>query len=131
MDGFSKVGIILIVAANLERAIQTSMVGFGRAEVSIPQFWRFSRDPQDGHGYMVVGVKHKSTKWKRKVEKKVEVGRAEVSTGAIDAKFCGLSLGVDPMGQAFLLFALRAPRRGQARGQRPGVLGIRTFPFFD
>ena len=36
--GFSKVGIFFIFAANRDRKIEKTMVGFGRTEVSIPPF---------------------------------------------------------------------------------------------
>ena len=37
-QGVSKVGCFLIVAANLDRKMEKTMVGFGRAEVPIPPF---------------------------------------------------------------------------------------------
>ena len=57
-------------------------VGFGRIELSL------FRDLQDGHGFMVIGVLKKSTKWKRKIEKtRVGFGRTEVSIPSFSSFF--------------------------------------------
>ena len=37
-QGISKVGIFLMFAANGDRKVEKTMVGFGRTEVSIPPF---------------------------------------------------------------------------------------------
>ena len=64
----------------MDRKIEKTRVGFGRTEVSVPQFRSFFGDLQDAHGFMVIGVETKSTKWERKIEKtRVGSGRTEVS----------------------------------------------------
>ena len=43
-------------ARKRKRKNEKNRVGFGRTEVSIPQFSSFFRDLQDGHSFMVIGV---------------------------------------------------------------------------
>ena len=63
-----------------KRGNERTRVGFGRTEVSIPSFRSCFRDLQDGHGFMVIGVKANSAKWKRRIEKtRVEFAWREVS----------------------------------------------------